>query len=353
MINGSDGKNLCAAATKRGRWLAILLLVALAAPMWAVQLHAGGPSALITFANFVPEQDQWAKEMDKYPGLQPELARLMQRLQNEVHFPPVRRQSRLLPMLPDSGVFYAAIPNYGEALHQALQILREERKQSPPLNDWLKQNETSLPKPGWEESLEKLYQLSQFLGDEIVVTGGIKGQEPSFGLIAEVKKPGLRAFLLQMDREMGTGPKSPLKVVNAQELALLNGHRAPVESHRFERRQACSDAIRPAAEPGISKRRRNTFWRRPGYHPQTGTAEQAQRSTDVAADRRWRSEISDLGAQRRCGTALESNRVELYRSTAWSGVMAGISGFVGQHEFLFAQSGGSTGSHAQAPSADL
>ncbi|HYL92139.1 MAG TPA: DUF3352 domain-containing protein, partial [Alphaproteobacteria bacterium] len=37
----------------------------------------------------------------------------------------------------------------------------------------------------------------------------------------EVKKPGLKAFLQQMDRELGAKSNKPLRVVNVQELALL------------------------------------------------------------------------------------------------------------------------------------
>jgi hypothetical protein len=52
---------------------------------------------------------------NKYPGLLPEIGRLFQRLENEIHFPEPRSESRILPLLPETTVMYGAIPNYGDA----------------------------------------------------------------------------------------------------------------------------------------------------------------------------------------------------------------------------------------------
>src|SRR5215470_14578931 len=60
----------------------------------------------------------WAKELSKYPGLLPEFGQLVGKLQSEVQFPAPRPESRLLPLLPESTICYAAFPNYGDAMHQ-------------------------------------------------------------------------------------------------------------------------------------------------------------------------------------------------------------------------------------------
>src|SRR3954467_9070630 len=60
------------------------------------------------------------ESVNRYPGLLPELGRLLDRLQNNVTFPPERADSRLLPLLPSSTVGYLALPNYGGVARQAL-----------------------------------------------------------------------------------------------------------------------------------------------------------------------------------------------------------------------------------------
>jgi hypothetical protein len=188
----------CAAVT-----VLILLLTSLAAAQAAAQ----------------PEMP-WAQELKKYPGLQAELVQLMTKLQHNIQFPAPRGQSRLLPLMPESTVFYAAFPNYGDASHQALTIFRQEVQQSKPLRDWWQHGELATAGPKVEDALDKFYQLSQYLGDEIVVSGATKGgQGPSLFIVAEVRKPGLKAFLQQMMAEFGDKSKPAMRVLDVQELA--------------------------------------------------------------------------------------------------------------------------------------
>src|SRR5260370_37062361 len=56
----------------------------------------------------------WAQELQKYPGLLPEFGQLLDKLQHNIQFPPARSQSRLLPLLPESTMFYGALPNRSE-----------------------------------------------------------------------------------------------------------------------------------------------------------------------------------------------------------------------------------------------
>ena len=162
--------------------------------------------------------EQWSKELDKYPGLLPEFGRLIEKLQR-APFPAERYQSRLLPLLPEATVFYAAIPNYGEVSHQALIIFRQELQESPVLRNWYEHSDVATSGPKMELFLEKFYQLSQYLGDEIVLSGAAKGSEPSLLLIAEVRKPGLRDFLRQTVQELAGTAKPTMRILDVQELA--------------------------------------------------------------------------------------------------------------------------------------
>jgi hypothetical protein len=78
----------------------------------------------------------WTQELHKYPGLLEEFGRLAVKLQSNVQFPPPRRASHLLPMLPESTMSYAAFPNYGDAANQVLKIFRQELQENQVLRDW-------------------------------------------------------------------------------------------------------------------------------------------------------------------------------------------------------------------------
>lgn len=160
------------------------------------------------------------QELTKYPGLLPEFGQLLEKLQHEVQSPPTRGQSSLLPLLPESTVFYAAFPNYGDASHQALAIFQREVQQSPVLRAWWQQGEMATNGPKVEDALEKVYQFSQFLGDEIVVSGAAEGgKPPSLLIIAELRKPGLKDFIQQMTKEFGGNSELAVRVLGVEELA--------------------------------------------------------------------------------------------------------------------------------------
>src|SRR5208282_1602698 len=136
---------------------------------------------------------------------------LVMKLKLGVQLPPPRSQSRLLTLQPESTVFYAAFPNYGEASHQALTIFKRELQDSPVLHAWWQRGDLATNGPQVEDALEKFYQLSQFLGDEITMSGGVGGsQGPSLLVLAEIKKPGLKEFLQEMSKHRADGSKPAL-----------------------------------------------------------------------------------------------------------------------------------------------
>jgi type II secretory pathway pseudopilin PulG len=177
---------------------------------------SGGAQATPTNQPAVPSP----QDLTKYPGLLPEFGQLLEKLQHEVHPPPARGQSRLLPLLPESTVFYAALPNYGEASHQALAIFEREVQQNPTLHAWWQQGDLAANGPKVEDALEKVYQFSQYLGDEIVVSGAAEGgKPPRLVIIAESRKPGLKDFVQQMAKEFGGNSQPAVRVLDVQELA--------------------------------------------------------------------------------------------------------------------------------------
>lgn len=163
---------------------------------------------------------QAANDLAKYPGLLAEFAHLIDRFQHELRFPPPRSESRLLPLLPHSTVFYAAFSNYGDVSQQALQIFHDELQQSPVLRDWYDAQSSGADKA--EQLLGAFYQLSQYLGDEIVVSGASQNGEPNGLLVAEIRKPGLKPFLQGMIAGFPGKSRPPVHVLDPKDLANVN-----------------------------------------------------------------------------------------------------------------------------------
>jgi len=166
--------------------------------------------------NAAPPQD-----LTKDPALLAEFGQLIKKLQENFQVPPPRSQSRLLPLLPEATVFYAAFPNYGDATHQAWAIFQQELKVSPVLRGWWERGDMATQGPKLEDALEKFYQLSQYVGDEVVISGATPGrkQEPSLLIVGEVRKPGLKDFLRQMAKEFAGKSPASVRILDGQELS--------------------------------------------------------------------------------------------------------------------------------------
>ena len=163
----------------------------------------------------------WTKDLNKYPGLLPELGKLVEKLKKNIQYPTARTESRLLPLLPASTMTFAAFPNYGDVTQQALKIFRQELQESSVLRDWWGHGELATGRPKLEDSIEMLYQLQQFLGEEIVLSGVMDGPEPNLLVLAEVRKPGLQKFLEQLLLQAAGSAKPGIRVLDPQELAVL------------------------------------------------------------------------------------------------------------------------------------
>ncbi len=200
--------------TRRGlaflKWPAMVAMALLLAPICAAQAPSGGQAT----------EAPAPQEVMKNPQLLAEFGRLMDRLRTNLQLPPARSESRLLPLLPETTMVYAAFPNYGEVAHQTLLIFRQEMAESQVLRDWWHHGDMAATGAKVEETLEKIYQLSQYVGEEIVVSGTMEGREPRVVVVAEVRKPGLKPLLVQMVNEVAGKSKPGVRVLDPQELAI-------------------------------------------------------------------------------------------------------------------------------------
>ncbi|HZW79357.1 MAG TPA: hypothetical protein VFF50_02695 [Candidatus Deferrimicrobiaceae bacterium] len=178
------------------------------------------PSVCASQSTVMPQPTlPFSEDLKKYPGLLTELGHLVEALKTNVQLPPVRTRSLLLPHLPAETMYYAAFPNYGQTAHQTLETLRQELQASAVLRDWWEHGELSSAGPRLQDFLEKFYELSQYLGDEVVVSGETGGANRNVLVIAEVRKPGLKDFLKKMLKERSDESQFPVRVLDPTELA--------------------------------------------------------------------------------------------------------------------------------------
>src|SRR5579864_5960672 len=76
--------------------------------------------------------------------------------------------------------------------------------------------------PKIEDALEKIYELSQYLGDEIAVGAApsTAKEDPKFVIIAEVRKPGLKEFLPKILKDFADKSAPATRVLDVAELAI-------------------------------------------------------------------------------------------------------------------------------------
>jgi len=107
---------------------------------------------------------------------------------------------------------YISIPNLGDFLSEANTIFHDQLSKSAALQEWWNQghehNTADL-----DALVEKIHQMSQYLGDEIVIVGVKQSTNPGFAIIADVKKSGFDDFLKEQL------PASHLTVLDPTSLA--------------------------------------------------------------------------------------------------------------------------------------
>ena len=158
-------------------------------------LHAGGQ--VTTSDNLAPQpvaqQIAWSHDRDKYLLLLAQFDVLQHRL-DQIPSPSLRYTSDLLQRVPADTLLYVSIPNLGDFLSQANSIFHDQLRQSPALQQWW-DGKQSGNTADLDTLVEKLHQMSQYLGDEVVVVGLKQANDPGFAIIADVQKAGLDDFL--------------------------------------------------------------------------------------------------------------------------------------------------------------
>jgi ferric-dicitrate binding protein FerR (iron transport regulator) len=160
-------------------------------------LHPGEQMA--TSDNLAPEplnqEFAWSADREEYIGLIAQLANVQQ-LIAQIPFPQSRYSSDLLPRMPDNTLLYISIPNLGDYLSQANAIFQDQLSQSPELQQWWARGQKGNTQD-LNSLVEKIHDVSQFLGDEVVIAAVGQGNQPGIAVLAQVQRSGLDAELRQ------------------------------------------------------------------------------------------------------------------------------------------------------------
>lgn len=156
----------------------------------------------------VKDEVAWSRNSARYAQTLDALAALNQEL-NAVAKPGVRHSTRLLDMMPENTVLYAAVPNLSTTIAESNRIIEEKIQQNPTLRDWFQSHRA----PGVNTAVGAIREFGEELGEEIAVGAGMneKGEPVEPLVLAELKNPaGFRAFFdAQMLKLAGEGKNRP------------------------------------------------------------------------------------------------------------------------------------------------
>ncbi len=160
----------------------------------------------------VKDEIAWSRNLDRHLALLKEFSVLKQNL-SSVRLPGLRYESRLLALVPHNTVLFASIPNYGQVLSEANQMLQDRIQQSPVLRDWWQNNGGAKANPSVNDIIERVRLFSSYLGGEIVLSASLNtNNRMGFVVMAEIQKPGLREFV---EAEMKSHGGPPLRILTS------------------------------------------------------------------------------------------------------------------------------------------
>ena len=141
------------------------------------------------------EQFAWSSDRQEYIGIMAQLANIEHRIA-EIPFPQSRFSSDLLARVPADTMLYIGIPNLGDYFSQANAIFQDQLNQSPTLQQWWAQGHKQSP-ADLNALVEKIHDVSHYLGDEIVIAASGEGDHRDVAALADVQRSGLAAELRQ------------------------------------------------------------------------------------------------------------------------------------------------------------
>jgi hypothetical protein len=143
----------------------------------------------------VQEQIAWSYDRDKYLVLLAQFAELRKQIE-QIPFPQPRYSSDLLNRVPANTTLYISVPNLGDFLSEANQAFHDQLKKSTAMQEWWNSGHAN-NSADLDAMVEKVHEMSTYLGGEIVIVGARQAKEPGFAIIADVKRNGLDDLVKQ------------------------------------------------------------------------------------------------------------------------------------------------------------
>jgi hypothetical protein len=158
----------------------------------------------------IKEEVAWSRNAARYTQVLDALTSLKNEL-NTVSKPGVRNSTRLLDMMPQTTVMYAALPNLAASIAESNRIIEERIQQNPALRDWFA-NRPGAHGGGLNQAIATIKDFGDQLGEEIAVGAGMndQGQPMEPIVLAELKNPaGFRAFFDSEVQKLSTKAPAP------------------------------------------------------------------------------------------------------------------------------------------------
>lgn len=155
----------------------------------------------------IPVKDDvsWSRNAANYAQTLAAIAGLNKDL-NKVQQPGVRNSTRLLDLMPENTVVYAALPNLTATIAESHRIMQERMTQNPALRQWYEKEQSTHRGPGMDQVIGTVREFGEFLGDEVAVSLSMnsKGEPDSPLVLAELKNSaGFRQLLEQQIAKFG------------------------------------------------------------------------------------------------------------------------------------------------------
>jgi len=179
-------------------------------------LHPGDQTTTNASLERVPIQEEisWSRNAERYVKLIGELTALSHELNKRVPRPGVRYSTRLLDLMPEGTVLYAALPNLANTLVESHRIMKERIEQNAALREWWQKNRGQKGEAELDRIIEEINQFGKYLGSEIVASArmGERGPEDPLVLAELSDAASFRSYLEQKIASLTSTEKGAPKI---------------------------------------------------------------------------------------------------------------------------------------------